>query len=276
MIPFAILFLASVAALPTNPCESLPSEAQSDSHLSALFDYDRPAESEQALMKLASTALSCGNREMAAASFAQAARAQAIQGKLVEAQATLSRAGPLAGTSRTRIKILLEQGRIARRKQRPDQARALLTKAFELAKREMQDALAADAAHMLALLEPDASYLKWTERGLAIAEGSQDPVARRWVGNLVHNAGIRLSESGEHRDAALMFARSLAARQIENDPELVAGTELALSTELAKLGRHDEAEAIQRRLLRQSAANPDFAAEIQAQLSQTAKLRQAK
>jgi hypothetical protein len=274
MIAYSILLLA--LGQPGDPCASLPTPGQSDARLSELFDYDRPAESEAALVQLADRALSCGNRELAAAGLAQAARAQGIQNKLPEAQATLVKAAPLATSPRTAIRIQLEQGRIARREKKPDQARALLTQAYERARSEQQDALAADAAHMLALLEQDDSYLAWTERGLAIAEGSRDPVARRWVGNLAYNAGVRLSESGDHQSAALMFARSLAARRIENDTELVAAAELALSAELAQLGRFDEAEAIQQRLLSAALSDSEFAGEVRAQAEQTAKLRQTR
>ena len=271
MIMFSFLLL--VAQQPSS-CASLPGRQQADERLSELFDYDRPAQSEAELTALADLALSCGSPELAAASLAQAARAQGIQNKFSQAQETLARAAQLATVPSTSIKIVLEQGRIARRERKSDQARAYLTRAFDRAKADRLDALAADAAHMLALLETDDSYLQWTARGLAIAEGSQDPVARRWVGNLAYNAGIRLSESGDHQAAALMFARSLAARRIENDPELVAGAELALSAELAHLGRLDEAEAIQRRLLIGAESNPDFAAEVQAQLDRLAKLKQ--
>ena len=274
MIPFTFLML--VAAAQPADCTSLPAADQADARLSDLFDYDRPANSEAALTKLAQTALSCGNRELAAASLAQAARSQGIQNELAEAQATLARAAELATAPKTSIKIQIEQGRIARRRKMPGQARASLTKAYERARAGRLDALAADASHMLALLEPDDSYLLWTARGLAIAEGSEDPVARRWVGNLAYNAGVRLSESGDHQAAALMFARSLASRRVENDAEMVAAAELGLAGELARLGRLDEAEAIQQRLLRESAANPEFAAEIKSQITETARLRQAK
>lgn len=273
MVPLSISLLIA-ASQPADACVSLPAAGQADARLSALFDYDRPEESEAALAGLANAASSCGNRELAAASLAQVARAQGIQNKLAEAQATLAKAAALATSARTAIKIQLEQGRIARRNNEPEQARKLLTAAFERAKAEKLDALATDAAHMLALLEPDKTYLLWTERGLAIAEGSKDPVARRWVGNLAYNAGVRLSESGDHQAAALMFARSLAARRIENDAELVAAAELAFSAELAQLGRFEEAQAIQQRLLREARSNPDFAAEVTAQLRQAAKLRQ--
>jgi tetratricopeptide (TPR) repeat protein len=272
MILFSLFLLLNQQA---SPCASLPGQEQAEARLSELFDYDRPKESEAGLAELADVALSCGNRELAAASLAQAARAQGIQNRLAEAQTTLDRAARLATIPRTGIKIMLEQGRIARRQRRLDLARRQFNQAFELAEDEREDALAADAAHMLALLESGDSYLQWTARGLAIAEGSQDPVARRWVGNLTYNAAIRLSESGDHQAAALMFARSLAARRIENDAELVAAAELALSAELAHIGRLDEAEAIQRRLLRDAASNPAFAAEVRAQLDQLGKIKQA-
>jgi hypothetical protein len=272
MIALLSLMLAVQLA---NSCESLPSSDQADARLAELFDYDQPVQSEASLRVLADTALACGNRDLAAASLAQAARAQGVQNKLVEAQATLAKAASLSTAARTAVKIQVEQGRIARRERKTEQARAYLTRAFERARLERLDALAADAAHMLALLEPDNSYLIWTTRGLAIAEGSQDPVARRWVGNLAYNAGTRLSESGDHQAAALMFARSLAARRVEIDQELVAAAELALSVELARLGRLDEAEAIQGRLLREGSSNPEFKAEVQTQLDLTSKLKQA-
>jgi tetratricopeptide (TPR) repeat protein len=270
----SLLFIIAVASdVPGASCLSLPKPIEASAHLSDLFDYDKPAESEERLTRLAQQALACGNRDLAAESFAQVARAQGVQGYARDAEATLAKAKKLAIGTRARSRIALETGRIARRTGRTDQAKALITEAFESAAKAGEDALAADAAHMLALLETGEGSVRWTERGLAIAEASTDPTARRWVGNLAFNAGMNFREGGNHEAAALMFARSLAARIITKDAELIAVAELALSVELAELGRVIEAKAIQERLLRENIGNPELANEIRAELGRIAARR---
>lgn len=84
---------------------------------------------------------------------------------------------------------------------------------------------------------------------------------------------MNFREGGNHEAAALMFARSLAARVITKDAELIAVAELALSVELAELGRVIEAKAIQERLLRENIGNPELANEIRAELGRIAARR---
>ncbi len=274
MGPFLLQLMSAVASdAPQASCLTLSKPIEAAAHLSDLFDYDKPAESEERLTRVAQQALACGNRDLAAESFAQVARAQGVQGRARDAEATLAKAEKLAFGARARSRIALEAGRIARRTGRTDQAKALITEEFESAAKSGEDALAADAAHMLALLESGEGSARWTERGLAIAEGSTDPTARRWVGNLAFNAGMKFREGGHRAAAALMFARSLAARIIANDAELIAMAELALSVELAELGRVNEAVAIQERLLRENLGNPELANEIRAELARIAARR---
>jgi hypothetical protein len=264
---FASLLLGASNA---TPCASLPSTNDSREHIADLFNYDKAEDSAATLLDLADRAIQCGDLELAAQALTQAARAQGISDKLASANSTLERAAQLAASPETKIRITLEQGRLARREGNKGKAKVLLTGAFNSAMTSDWDALAADAAHMLAIITEGAESDKWTSRGLAIAEASEDGTARRWVGNLAFNAGVRLAEAGDHKMAALMFARSLAARELQNDPELIGTTELALSVELSEIGMLEEARAIQSRLLREHRGNEGLVAQVKQELERTA------
>ncbi|MGI9102538.1 MAG: hypothetical protein ACR2IF_08850 [Terriglobales bacterium] len=146
------------------------------------------------------------------------------------------------------MRILIERGRLQRRQGNSAQARVSFEKAYETAVPAGQAGLAADAAHMLALILPFHEARVWTDRGMVLAERSSDPTVRHWVGVLMNNWGVRLDEQGDHQGAALAFSRALASRRLENDPSICRESEFALAVQLRKLGLAAQALAIQDRL----------------------------
>jgi tetratricopeptide (TPR) repeat protein len=231
--------------------------------LASEFDYDKPSETETHFMKLASDAQAAGKVEEACVYLTQAARAQGIQDRLKEARATLEKARSLSPNSAYAIaRLSLESGRITRREGHVDQARAQFESAYRIARDGRADSLAADAAHMLAVLLPFEQAAPWVDRGLAVAESSENPIARAWVGNLCFNWGESLADHGRHLDAALYFARAMAARSVQGDAATVRTAEFALAVELRALGAADQARAIQRRLLREATMAGEDTADI--------------
>jgi len=218
--------------------------------LSEEFNYDDPAGTEQRLRRLCQEVEATHDVAALTEVLTQVARAQALQGHLDEAATTLDRAEALgSGALLPRVRLLIERGRLLRRQGKGEDARAAFEEAYRLAVAGGEQAPAADAAHMLALLLPFEAAAAWVDRGLVLAEGSADPAVRRWAGVLAYNWGWRLDEHGDHSAAALSFARALACRRIENDAPVVRTTEFALATELRKIGLAAQALAIQERLL---------------------------
>ncbi len=160
------------------------------------------------------------------------------------------------------MRLSIERGRLLRRQDRPQDARESFEKAYEIAVAAEQAGLAADAAHMLALMLPFEEARTWTDRGLVLAERSSDPPVRHWVGVLMNNWGERLDEQSDHEGAARAFARALASRRLENDPSVSQASEFALAVQLRKLGLAAQALAIQDRLQQEAAAAKEPVGEI--------------
>lgn len=234
-----------------------------EQRLSQDFDYDDPKGTESRLAALSRTAQEAGDVAAVAEILTQVARAQALQGHLEEADRTLDRAAALPTEAvRPRVRIFIERGRLLRRQGRPQDARASFEKAYETAVAAEQAGLAADAAHMLALMLPFAEARTWVDRGLDLAERSSDPTVRHWVGVIMNNWGERLDEQGDHEGAALAFARALAARRLEDDASVSRVSEFALAVQLRKLGLAAQALAIQDRLQREAISAKEPVGEI--------------
>jgi tetratricopeptide (TPR) repeat protein len=226
-----------------------------EQRLAQEFDYDDPKATESRLAALSREAQAKGDIASLAEILTQVARAQALQGHLDEAARTLDRAAALSTEAvRPRVRLLIERGRLLRRQGHPQDARESFEKAYETAAAAEQPGLAADAAHMLALMLPFEEARTWTDRGLVLAERSSDPTVHHWVGVLMNNWGERLDEQNDHEGAALAFARALAARRLENDPSVSRENEFALAVQLRKLGLSAQALAIQDRLLQEATA----------------------
>jgi hypothetical protein len=263
MRPFPFRLGAAAAAVFVVGCStSEPPSASSpgfEAFVADQFDMDQPARTEARFLALTEAS----NDPRAAAEFlTQAARAQGVQERLDEAQATLARSGAENSESpRLRARHALERGRLLRRSGDRDGAARSFILAYEIALESNEDALAADAAHMMALIAPVNEAEAWVERGLVAALGSDRPTARAWAGTISYNWAMALSERGDHAGAALYLARALAARQAQGDADLTRATERALAQELAFTGEAAQARAILERLLREErAAGEDTAA----------------
>jgi tetratricopeptide (TPR) repeat protein len=142
--------------------------------------------------------------------------------------------------------VLLERGRLRRSGGDSQAALPLFAAAFDLATEAIEEALAADAAHMAALAAADHSELvAWTWRGVELAERATDPDARYWLGPLCNNLGWACFAAGQYEEALAAFQRALRAR--ERDPRRRAEIEIAryaLAKTLRVLGRPAAAAAL--------------------------------
>ncbi|HEY2354454.1 MAG TPA: hypothetical protein VGH79_06115 [Gaiellaceae bacterium] len=141
----------------------------------------------------------------------QLARVDGLRGNWAECDAFLDEAEALGGVT---ARSLLERGRRARSSEQPDWGLDQFRAAFDVARETGAAALAADAAHMLALVD-DAEA--WTACGIEIAGSSGDPGVRYWLGPLYNNVGWARFAAGDHAGALEAFELALAARE-RDDP----------------------------------------------------------
>jgi tetratricopeptide (TPR) repeat protein len=212
--------------------------------LRPLWDFDDLDATERrfrALLEQESSA------EARADLLTQLARVQGLRGRFDEGEALLQEARANAGASAAAAaRIQLERGRLLRSSGHEEGARTLFESAFATALGAGEQFLAADAAHMAALVAPDrAGMLSWSRQGIEIAEESDDPEVGYWLGPLLNNLGWHHYEAGEYGPALGAFQRALVAR--ERSPEQQAEIEIAryaVGKTLRALGRPDEAAAL--------------------------------
>lgn len=220
----------------------------------ALWDYDRPAETEAAFRAL--LPLAGGAGAYASQLLTQIARAEGLQRRFAEAGATLDEAQRcLEGEAvtgdvvRAQIRLLLERGRVCNSAGAAEQARPFFWEAWELALGAGEDFYAIDAAHMLAIVLPLAEQFGWNEKALALAETSADPRAQRWCGSLWHNLGWSYHATGQYAEALEVFQKALRWREAEGDTAKIRIARWTVARALRSLNRVAEALEIQTALL---------------------------
>lgn len=218
-----------------------------DDRLRPLWDFDDLDGSESAFRKQLTDETSDPGR---AEVLTQLARVQGLRNDFEAGDALLDEAARLAsGAPSAEARVDLERGRLRRSSGDSDAARPLFESAYAGALAAEQYFLAADAAHMAALVagSPD-GFLVWTNRGLEVADAHDG--ASYWVASLLNNLGWAHYEAGELDSALDAFERALAAR--ERDPEKTAAIEIALYSvgkTLRALGRSTEAVPLLERAL---------------------------
>ena len=175
--------------------------------LDLLWDFDDPAGSEARFRALLPRARRDEDGTYEAEALTQLARAQGLRRRFGDAAATLDEAEQALrpGDARGRLRLVLERGRLANTSGEPGCGREAFLAAWELAGAAGEDALAVDAAHMLGIVEPPAEARSWNERAMALARGSADPRARRWVGSLANNMGWAHHDAGDDDGAIELF-----------------------------------------------------------------------
>ncbi|TMC11556.1 MAG: tetratricopeptide repeat protein [Chloroflexi bacterium] len=213
--------------------------------LYALWDFQRADVSEARFR----AALAAAQGEDVMVLRTQLARALGLQRRFDEGAAELDALGPEDElTPLVRTHLRLERGRLLNSSGQRDASIPHFLRGLETAEAAGLDVLAADAAHMLAIVETGEAQIPWARRALAIAEASTDPRARRWAESVTHNLGWTLHDLGRHEEALGEFQRALELRQRQGDPERIRVGRWTVARELRGLGRLDEALAMQREL----------------------------
>lgn len=221
----------------------------------ALWNYDRPAETEDAFLAVLRQMEDAAPPAYRLELLTQIARTQGLQRRFDDAHATLDRVEvglddlPAADAVTPRIRYLLERGRVFNSAGQPERARPLFVGAWESATASARDGYAVDAAHMLGIVEPGEAGLAWNRKALAFAEASAEPRARRWRGSLHNNMGWSYHDAGNYERALAEFESARAAWAADGEAELVPIARWAIARALRSLGRIEEALARQMSLL---------------------------
>ncbi len=215
-----------------------------------LWNFNDPAQSEARFRAELTDLDSPEQTPQRAEVLTQIARAQGLQRRFDDANATLDQVDATAGLPEfVRVRLLLERGRVLNSSGEADEARPLFEQAYELAVSIREDDLAVDAAHMVAIACGGDEAMDWNLKALSLAEASPSPRARRWAGSLHNNLGWTLHELKRYDEALAHFEAALQARIEEGSDEQIGIARWCIARCLRSLRRLDEALAIQRELL---------------------------
>lgn len=216
----------------------------------SLWNFDQPAQSEARFR----AALGSAQGDDALILRTQIARTFSLRGRFDEAHRELDAVDALLPTAgpEPKVRALLERGRTLRSSKQPAQAKPLFERAFEQADAAGLAGLAADALHMVALVEPGTQgQIDGHRKVIAYARRSADPKARYWEAPGLNNLGVALNDAGRHEEALAVFREMLPVRERLGDAGAVRVARWMLAHTLRLLGRADEALAMQLDLERQ-------------------------
>jgi tetratricopeptide (TPR) repeat protein len=214
----------------------------------ALWDYHNPAKTEQLFLEVLPVAQNDGDDDYLAQLLTQIARTQGLQRKFDVAHQTLDEVKELLcdKTPIAQIRYLLERGRVYNSSQKADEARLLFKQAWDVARQNSEDYYAVDAAHMLGICETGDESLWWNERAMEVAEASNHPRAKGWLGSLYNNTGWTYHDMGNYERALTLFEKGLAWREERHDTIATQIAKWTVARTLRSMGRVEEALEKQR------------------------------
>ena len=218
-----------------------------------LWDYDHPSATEKRFRELLPAALDSRDLPYLTQLLTQIARSEGLQRKFEAAHKTLDRVqkGLDKTDDRTRVRYLLERGRVFNSSGKRDDARPLFLEAFDLALKSKDDLYAVDAVHMIAIAEPIEKQLLWNLKALDIAENSTEEKARIWKGSLYNNIGWTYFEQKQYEESLLMFEKALEFQQQQGDPNKILIAKWCVAKTLRLMDHTEEALEMQRDLYEQ-------------------------
>jgi tetratricopeptide (TPR) repeat protein len=227
-----------------------------------LWNYDQPAETEQRFQAL--LALAEPGHPQTLQLLTQIARTQGLQRCFDDAHQTLNpvEAALPTADALTRIRYLLERGRVFNSSGRPADALPFFRQAWEEAQAAAEDGYTVDAAHMVAIAEPDpADKLAWNLKALKLAQTSPQERARKWLGSLYNNIGWTYHDLGQYQQALAIFEQAAEWRQANSGPGADRGpwriARWCIGRTLRSLHRYQEALALQQTLLQEEGGDVD-------------------
>ncbi len=154
-----------------------------------------------------------------------------------------------------RVRVALERGRVLRSSGKPLEGKPLFVRAFEAADAKKLERLAADALHMIALVEPQLEErIAWNRRTIDYAQQASDPRAQAWQAAAHNNIGSDLRRVGRFDDSLAAFRDALAAYERKGRADEVRIARWQIANVLRLKGQRDEALSMQLALERDAAA----------------------
>ncbi|MHC4818304.1 MAG: hypothetical protein ACYTF8_09640, partial [Planctomycetota bacterium] len=227
-----------------------------------LWDFHAPAETEKKFRELLPRARESGNLDYHLQLLTQIARTLGLQAKFEDAHKVLDEVEKklTEETGTARIRYLLERGRAFNSSKQKDKARVLFLEAWEFGCKHDEEYYAVDAAHMMALVEPQEKKLAWNLNAMELAEKSKDKRAKLWLGTLYNNIGWDFHDQKEYGKALEAHEKCwewYKQHAPQSRGALVA--KWSVAKQLRYLGKVDQAHKMQEELLAawEKAGKPD-------------------
>lgn len=253
------ILLATILLLATT--STATATADEIDNMLDLWDYSKPGETAVLLHSLLEDAKSSENIDYLPALISQIARTHSIRRDFDRAHELLDEVQKLVAGRETIGKVfyLLERGRAYNSSGDRASARFVFEEAFRIAEVLGDDYLAVDAAHMLGIAEVLRNQMKWNVIALGIAEASDEPRARQWLGSLYNNMGWTYFEQQEYDEALDLFQKAVDFRREQGQERRVQIARWAVGRTYRALGRYDDALRIQKSLEKENmvAGQPD-------------------
>jgi tetratricopeptide (TPR) repeat protein len=206
-----------------------------------LWTFNNPAATEAKFKECIESARKSGDTSYYLQLLTQIARAQGLQDKFSEAHATLDDVEKqLRGEFKVaRIRYLLERGRVFNSSNHPDRAKPLFNEAWETANAANETRFAADALHMIGIVEPEPADK--VKRNIALLEYiEKHPSERRWLDAVYNNLGEAYLATKDYQHALDSFQKLVAlSRELGQEPWIY--TQKDVSKCLRLLGRNEDA-----------------------------------
>src|SRR2546428_3672492 len=221
-----------------------------------LWDYEHPGPTEGKFRELLPAAIDSLDISYLSELLTQIARAEAMQRKFPEAQKTLDRVEKALPKAEQRVSVryLLERGRVLSLSGKAREAQPRFQEALNLAVVFKMDLYAVDAAHLMAIAEPEKA-LEWNLKALEIAENSKDERTGRWKVILYNSIGWNYFDQKSYQESLFMFQKALEFYEQLGDPPKIRTAKWCVAKVLRAIDHTEEALEIQRGLFEEYQAD---------------------
>jgi tetratricopeptide (TPR) repeat protein len=218
--------------------------------ISTIWDFDDLDKSEQRLRGLVPVAEEAGNLSYRLQLLTQIARVYSLRADFEMAHGMLDTIEPyMHHDPAVEVRYLLERARCYHAKGQSQKAYRLFIQAWGIAKAARLDFLAVDAAHMVAIVEPDPQkQINWHKKAIAVTENSTQPYVDTWFGSLYNNLGWTYHDIGDYQHAHELFLKAMEWREKQDDPKRLRIARWLVARSLRSLERYEEALAMQQAL----------------------------
>ncbi len=183
------------------------------------------------------------------------ARSEALQGKYGEAHASLDAAEGLLLEQQAdfqvsaKIRWLIEKGRLCIIVKTPSLAKGLFSEAWTLSINSAEDYFTVEIAQLLAVTEPQKVQQDWIRRAIQIAEKSQHPKTKRWLGGLYASLGWKLYDLRQFDGSLGAFQSAFRHYKESGTAREAFVAQWSIGKVLRAVGKTEEALSIQKSLL---------------------------